>query len=86
MFIEKGSGLIRMAFAAGFMLESSEPLTSGRLMGIVAGRAGQDSFLESVAFVELKFTEDILVAGHTVFHRACLEERGFGVFSMNGVA
>ena len=43
-------------------------------MGIVAGRASQDSFLESVPLVELELAEDVLVAGHAVFCRACLEE------------
>ena len=64
VFIQERAAFVGMAFEAGFLLETSEDLRAGLgRVGIMAGNAFQDAFLEAVPLVELEFGHDVLVAG-----------------------
>jgi hypothetical protein len=51
----------------------------------VAGRAGENAFLEAVALVELELGENILVAAGTSFFRARHKESRSEFSGMDGV-
>jgi hypothetical protein len=56
-----------MAAQTSLMLESSESLSCGGNMGIMAGGTAHDAFLESVPFVELELGKNIFMAGVAAF-------------------
>jgi len=78
--------LIGMALETRLLLESTQPPPGGGFMGVMAGCAGEDALLESVAFVELEFREDILVAGQAIFIGAGSEEVWRELLSVDSVA
>jgi hypothetical protein len=74
VFVEVRAFLIRVAFEAGFVLETAQAFSRGWNMRIMAVRAVHNSLLESVALVELELGENFLVANITGFCLIKLEE------------
>ncbi len=67
MLINKGTAFIGMAFKAGLMFKSSKPFPDSRSMGVMAGSALQNSFLQPVPLIQLKFRVNIRVTTDTPF-------------------
>jgi len=65
MLIKKGPSFIPVTTQAGFVFEASELSSCLRFMRVVAIRAGEDSFLQSMAFIQPELGEDIFMAGET---------------------
>ena len=86
VLVEKRATLVGMTTEAGLMLEAPQAFTGCRLMGVVAGCAAEDSFLESVSFVQLKLREHVLMTHKTGFDGTRLEQSGFGFFGVHSVA
>ncbi len=54
MFVHKRAAFVGMALQAGLVLESGQAFSYGRLMGIMAGCAAHDPFLQPVSLIQLK--------------------------------
>jgi hypothetical protein len=63
MLVQERPALAGVTLQAGFLLEPAEPLSCLRLMGIMAGRAAEDSLLQPVPFVQVELGEDVFMAG-----------------------
>ena len=85
VLVEKRSALVRVALQAGFLLESAEPFSRRRLMGVMAGGAAEDSFLQPMTLVQIELGEDVLMAGKARFRRADLQQVRVRLGRMHGV-
>ena len=63
MFVKERAAFVGMAADALFLFETGQASPGGGLVGVVAGRAGHNAFLEPVPLVGLELGENILVAG-----------------------
>lgn len=82
VFEKIGAAFVGVALQAGFVFEAAQSCCRARFMRIVAGRAAENAFLETVSFVELEQGEYILMAGE-----AGLGAIGFyGTLGVYGVA
>jgi len=71
------------------LFEAAESLSRRQFVGIVAGRAAENSFLQVMPLVEIELGEDVFMARGTGFCRGRLEQvrvRPFGVYGMTGLA
>ena len=54
MFVQKRAAFVGMAFQAGLVFESCQAFSCGRFVGLMAGGAAHDSFLQPVSLIQLK--------------------------------
>ena len=89
MLKQVGSFFVGVAAEAGFVFETSQPFPGRGFMGIVAGGALHNAFLESVPFVQLELRGDVFMAHRAAFGFVQLEHAflcGVSVLGMAGRA
>ena len=74
MLMKIRAALVRVALEAGFLLESAQSLPNRWFMGIMAGHAGENAFLETVLLVQIELGHHVTVADAAVLVGRHLEQ------------
>jgi len=85
VLVEERAAFVGMAADALFLLEAGQMRSGRGGMRVVAGRAGHDSFLESMPLVGLEMGKNIRVARRTILGDAAPEQSG-GRVAVDAVA